>query len=159
VEAGPTRRRCRGGRDLVPLGVLGREVRVELAEHLGLEGGLHGVADLLQRGPDVARGTPGAVLAGAERFGGQVDVDRPARAKATTSGRGHEEVGLDVLVHARLEVAVAGETEAVTRSFLTTASSMVGLERAGVADAGGAAVADGVEAELVEVGLQAGLLR
>ena len=36
------------------------------------------------------------------------------------------------------------------------APSMAGMERAGVADAGGAAVADGLEAELVEFLLQAG---
>jgi len=34
---------------------------------------------------------------------------RPASAKATTKRRRHEEVGLDILMNARLEVAVAGK--------------------------------------------------
>ena len=61
-------------------------------------------------------------------------------------------------MHARLEVAIAGEDadadEVVARDGFLDAR----IERAGVADAGRAAVADGVEAELVEVRLQSAAL-
>ena len=49
-------------------------------------------------------------------------------------------------------------TETTARSFSLTAADDLGDQRAGVADAGGAAVADQVEAELVEVRREAGLL-
>ena len=84
-------------------------------------------------------------------------VTRPARAKATTSGGRHEEIRLDVLVDARFKIAVAGKhgggDDVVFRHRLLDGRG----QRAGVADAGGAAVADEVEAELVQIRLQAGL--
>src|SRR5688572_1513360 len=42
-----------GGRDLVPLGILLSEIRVELLKHLRFERRLHLVSDVLQRRPDV----------------------------------------------------------------------------------------------------------
>ncbi len=50
-------------------------------------------------------------------------------------------------------------TAAATRSFFDDGLLDRRGQRAGVADAGGAAVADQVEAELVQVGLQAGLVQ
>jgi hypothetical protein len=59
-------------------------------------------------------------------------------------------------MHAGLEVAVPGEhgggDDVLAFHHVFNAS----IERAGVADAGGAAVADGLEAELVELDLEAG---
>ena len=60
--------------NLVPLRVLGCEVGVERPEHLGLEGGLQGVAHLGQAGPDVLQ-EHRAVVALADGLGGQVLVD------------------------------------------------------------------------------------
>jgi hypothetical protein len=50
-----------------------------------------------------------AVLPLAQRLAGQVDVDPPGQGEGHDQRRRHEEVGLDALVDARLEVAVAGE--------------------------------------------------
>ena len=72
--------------------------------------------------------------------------------------RRHEVVGADIDVDAALEVAVAGEHADGDQAVLFDGLRDVGGQRAGVADAGGAAVADDVEAELFEVGEQAGLL-
>ena len=67
-----------------------------------------------------------------------------------------EEVGAEVRVDARLEVAVAREHRGADQVVLRRSASSIGCgERAGVADAGGAAVAGDVEAELLEVGQQA----
>ena len=67
-------------------------------------------------------------------------------------------LALIALVHAGLEVAVAGEhargDEIVLRHHVFDA----GVQRSRVADAGGAAVADELEAELVEIGLEPGLV-
>ena len=86
----------------------------------------------------------------------QIKIDPAGEGKGHHERRRHEEVGLDVLMDARLEVAIAGkdgggdEIELVDRFFNPR------VERTGVADAGGATVADDVEAELVEIGLQPG---
>ena len=66
--------------------------------------------------------------------------------------------GLDAGMHAGLEIAVAGEDAGSDEIGLGDGFVDDGIERAGIADAGGATVADDLEAELVEVGLQAGLV-
>ena len=89
----------------------------------------------------------------------QVEIDPAGEREGDHERRRHEEVGLDVLMDARFEVAIAGkdgggdEIEFVDRFFDPR------VERTGVADAGGAAVADDVEAELVEIGLQPGFVQ
>jgi hypothetical protein len=70
--------------------------------------------------------------------------------------RGHQVVGADIDVDAALEVAVAAEDGDGDQAVLVDGFGDVGGQRAGVADAGGAAVADDVEAQLFEVGEQAG---
>jgi hypothetical protein len=60
------------------------------------------------------------------------------------------------LVNAGFEVAVAREDGGSDEVVLDDGGFDLGRERAGVADAGGAAVANDLEAELVEVGLEAG---
>ena len=70
-----------GGGDFVPLRILRGEVGVELAEDLGLERGSHGVADFLQRRPDVLQIDVLAVLVLAERLGAEVDVHAARRAR------------------------------------------------------------------------------
>jgi len=66
--------------------------------------------------------------------------------------RRHQEVRLDALVDARLEVAIAGEDAGGDQIMLVHQLLDVRLERARVADAGGAAVTHRGEAELVQVG-------
>ena len=71
--------------------------------------------------------------------------------------RAGEEVGLQVRVDARLEVAVARQHGGADQVVLGDRVVDLGRQVAGVADAGGAAVGGDVEAELLEVGQQAGL--
>ena len=146
------------GRDLVPLRILRREVLVELLENLRLERRLHGVAHFLKRGPEVGEINGFAVLVLAERFAAQVNVHAARERERDDERRRHEEVCLDVLMHARLEVTVAREHAGGDEIVLHHGLLDVRVERAGVADARRAAVADEVEAELVEIGREAGLL-
>ena len=60
-------------------------------------------------------------------------------------------------MHAGLEVAVPGEHGGGDDVLAFDDIFNASVERAGVADAGGAAVADGLEAKLVELDLEAGL--
>ena len=60
---------------------------------------------------------------------------------------------------AGFEVAVAGEDCRSDKVVVGDRLLDFGVERTGVSDAGGAAVTDGLEAELIEVGLEVGLLK
>jgi hypothetical protein len=89
----------------------------------------------------MSRGTRPAVAAAPI---GSVDMSMstvPASAKRDDERRAHQEVRADVLVHARLEVAVAATARSRDEVVLVIASSIAD-RAAGVADAGRAAVAD-----------------
>ena len=100
-----------------------------------------------------------AVLAVAERLVAQVNVHPARERKRDDQRRRHEEIRLDVLMHARLEIAVAGKHRRGDQIVLDNRVLDGRMQRAGIADAGRAAVADEVEAELVEIRLQAGLVQ
>ena len=150
--------RSGGGGDFVPLGVLRGEVTVELAEGFRFEAGLHDVPHFAQGWPDLLKLHGLAILGGAEGFGGEIDIDPTGDSEGHDQRWGHEEVGFDALVHARFEVAVARkdggrhDIQLGQRVFHRT------RQGTGVADAGGAAVAHDVEAEPVQIRLQAGLV-
>ena len=97
------------GRDFVPLRILRGEIVVQLAENFRLQRGLHQVADFLQRRPDVLQENRPAVLARAERLVREVNVHAARERERDDERRRHEEVRLDVLMNARLEIAVAGK--------------------------------------------------
>ena len=84
---------------------------------------------------------------------------RPGERKRDDQRRRHEEIRLDVLVDARLEVAVAGQHRRGDEIVFDDGLLDRRGERAGIADARGAAVADEIEAELVEIRLQSGLVQ
>ena len=86
------------------------------------------------------------------------DVHRAGQRVGDDQRRGREVVHLHVGVDPALEVAVARQHRDDGEVLLVDGLADLGDERPGVADAGGAAVADQVEAELVEVRRQAGLL-
>ena len=140
----------------VPLGILVCEAGVEFLKNLGLEGGLHFVADFLEAGPDVFQENIHAGAVFGDGFLGEVDVHAAGERVGDDERGRHEEVGADVLVNTGLEVAVAREDSGGDEVVFDDGGFDLGSERAGVADAGRAAVADDLEAELVEVGLEAG---
>ena len=98
-------------------------------------------------------------LSGAERLGRQVDVDRAGDRVRDDQRRRGEIVRLHVRIDAALEVAIArehrGDDEIVPSRPPVAIGSGSGPR---VADARRAAVADGVEAERVEICLQARLV-
>ena len=96
-------------------------------------------------------------LAGAERLGGQIDVQRSRQRVGDDERRRREVVRAHVLLDAAFEVAVAGQHRTDDETALAHFGRDLVGQRSAVADAGRAAVADEVEAERVEVRLQAGL--
>ena len=143
-------------RDLVPLRILRGEIGVEPAEDLGLEGRLHQVPDLGERGPDVARGRRRGRRGPCPSGSWSMSMStRPASANATTSGGDMRKLALMLwwtrASKLRLPGKDGGRDEVVLRDRVLDRRR----QRAGVADAGRAAVADGLEAQGVEVGLEA----
>ena len=92
-----------------------------------------------------------AVGAGAERLGGDVDLHRAGERVGDDERRRGEVVRPHVRVHAALEVAVAREHRGGDEVVVVDRLRDRLRQRAGIADAGGAAEADEVEAERVEV--------
>ena len=146
-------------RDFVPLRILLGEVAIEPAENFRRERGLHRVADFRQRRPEIAQENVLAVFVLAERFVRQVEIDAAGERKGDDQRRRHEEVRLDVLMHARFEIAVAGKDRGRDEIVFVDRLLDLRMERPGVADAGRATVTDDVEAELIEIRLQSGLVR
>ena len=145
-----------GHRQAAPLLVAGEDVGVGRAEHVAVDRGRDRVRDLLRRRPDVAQVDLVAVLVLAERLLEQVDVHPAGERVGDDERRRGEVVRLHLGMDARLEVAVAGEHRADDEVALLDGGRDLLRQRPGVPDAGRAAVADRVEAELLEIVRQAG---
>ena len=148
-----------GAGDFVPLRILRSEVGVELAENFRRERGAHHVADFLLARPDVAEKNGRSVFSGADGLARKINVHAARERECDDERRRHEEVRLDVLMHARLEVAVAREHARGDEIVLRHGFLDGGMQRAAVADARRAAIADGLEAERVEILREAGLVQ
>ncbi len=109
--------------------------------------------------PDVAQVDVAAPRALADGFGRQVLRDRAGDRVGDDERRAREEVGLQVRVDARLEIAVARQHGGAHQVALRDRLVDLGRQVAGIADAGRAAVSGDIEAESLEIGQQAGLLQ
>ena len=114
---------------------------------LGLDRGADGALDLLVGRPDVAQVDGLAVLVVAERLVVQVGVDAAGERVGDHQHRRRQKVHAHQRVDAPLEVAVARQHRGDDQIALGHGLGDRLRQRARVADAGGAAVADEVEAE------------
>ncbi len=88
----------------------------------------------------------------------EVVVDAAGECVRNDQRRRHEVVGANLGVDAAFEIAIAAKHGNGDKAVLLDGLRDILGQRAGVADAGGTAVADGVEAELVEPLGQSGLV-
>ena len=106
--------------------------------------------DLLQRGPDLGQHDGLAVGADTDRLAGEIDVERAGQGVRDDEwGRG-EVRGAHLRVHASLEVAVTRQDSSNGELVLGDRGIERLRQRARVTNAGRAAVANEVEAQLVE---------
>ena len=70
--------------------------------------------------------------------------------------RRHQEIRLDMLMHARFEIPVPGKNRSRNQIVFVDRFLDVWMQRPGVADAGRAAVTDKIKPELIEIFLQPG---
>ena len=116
------------------------------------------VADLLVRRPDVLQEDLLALLIDAERLLRKIDIHRAGDGVGDDERRRGEIVGAHVGVDAAFEVAIARQHRGGDQIVVVDRLGILRRQRTGIADAGGAAEADEIEAELVEILLQAGLV-
>ena len=134
-------------RDLAPFGIAAEHVAVALLEHLALHRLAHRLGDLLRRRPDVLEIDRLAVRADAERLGGEIDGDRSGERIGDHERRRGEIIGAHVVIDAALEIAIAGEHRGDRQPVLVDRVRDLLGQRPRIADAGGAAIADEIEAE------------
>ena len=108
--------------------------------------------------PDIAQIDLAAFLVGAERRLGDVDLHRAGDRVGDDQRRRGQIIGAHVGIDAAFEVAIAGKHRGRDEIVLVDRLGNLLRQRARIADAGGAAEADQVEAELIEIFLQPRLL-
>ena len=141
-------------RNLAPVGFALEHVGVFAGEHRPVDDLADHRGDLAARRPDVLEEHVLALGVGAERRLDDVDLERAGERIGDDERRRSEEVRAHVGVHAAFEIAVAREHRAGDEVVLVDGLGDFRRQRAGIADAGGAAEAHQVVADLVEVGLQ-----
>ena len=128
---------------------------VVLEEHLAADGTVNHGLDLLVGRPDVLQIHVIAVCVGTERLGLEVEVHRAGKRVGDDQRRGGQVVHLDIRADAAFEVAVSGQHGGDGQVVGVDGFGDLGQQRSGVADAGGAAEADQLVAERVEIVLEA----
>ena len=119
---------------------------------------MQGVSDFVQSGPEIAEESFFAVFVLGERVAGKINVNSARQGKGHHQRRRHQKIRLDVLVHPRLEIPVSRKNGRGNQVILVDRFLDVWMQRPGVADAGGAAVADEIKPELVEIFLESGFV-
>ncbi len=149
----------RGRFDAVPLRILVGETSVEALENIGLQRGIHRRFDFSRGRPDVGEVDRLAIGRGAESVFAEIDVNRASDRISDNQWRRHQEIRFDRLVNPGFKVAVARKDR--RRDDVLGLHHVLNafIERTGVADASGAAVADRLEPKLIELVLQAGFVQ
>ena len=144
--------------DLAPVGVALEHIGVFFGEHLLVDALADHGRDLFACRPDIAQIDLAAFLVGAERSLGDVDLHRTGNRVGDDERRRRQVVGAHVGVDAAFEVAIAGQHRGRHQVVLVDRFGNLLGQRTRIADAGGAAEADEIEAQRIEIFLQPRLL-
>ena len=129
----------------LPAGVAFEDFAVFLAILFGGDGGADGGFHFLRGGPDFAQIDRLAGFARAEWLGGEIQIHAAGEGVGNNERRRREIVGANERVDAAFKIAIAAEDgDGEEIIFLDGGADGV-RQRAAVADAGGAAVADEIE--------------
>ena len=115
-------------------------------------------SDLLLARPQVAQEHGASFPIAAERLALQIDGDPSGERERHDERRRHQIIGAHLRMDAAFEVPVSGQRRGDDEVPAPDLLGDLGREGPGIADAGGAAVADQVEAELIEIGREPGAL-
>ena len=129
---------------------------IALAKHLRRNRARHRLLDFLLRRPDVGQVDGLAVFASSDGILAQIDVNASREREGHHQRRRHQVVGAHFRVDSALKVAIAGEHRSNDQILLVDFFRNFNRQRAGVSDAGGAAVADDVKLQLLQIRHQPG---
>ena len=141
-----------------PIRIALEHVGVFLGEHLLVDGLAHDAVDLAARRPDVLEEDLLALLVEAERLLEEIGIHRARERIGDDERRRRQIVRSHVGVDAAFEVTIARQHRGGDQILVVDRLGDLGRERAGIADARGAAETDQVVTELVQVLLQTGLV-
>ena len=142
---------------VLPARIAAEHVRVLFREVLGLHRAQHRLLNLALGRPDVAQVDRLSIVAGPERLGRQVQRHRAGECIGDDQRRRCEVVRANLLLHTAFEVAIAAQHRRDHQAARVDFRRHIIRQRAAVADARRASVADEVEAEGIEVGIETGL--
>jgi len=134
------------------------DVAVTITEHLGTERCADDLRNFERGRPDVLQEDRFALLVGSQRFLRQVEIHRAGDGIGHHQRRGSQIVRLHLRADAALEIAVAREYCRRDEIAARDCARNCIRQRTGISDTGRAAIADEVEAELVEFLLKPGRL-
>ena len=134
------------------------EIAIKFAKHFRLECRLHRLSDFTQARPQIAQKSLFPVFIFAERFSRKIDIYPASQRKRDHQGRRHQKIRLDVLMHARLKISIPRKHRGCNQIEFVDRFLDIRMERSGVADAGGATVADEIKSQFIEVFLQPGFV-
>ena len=155
----PLVNRARRRRQSLPVLVAVEDPLVFPREHLDLERAPDRLVDLIGRGPEFVEEDIVAGFVLSERFFREVPPNVAGEGVRHHQRRRGQVTRLDQRMDPTLEVPVAAQHRDHIEFFLLDGGlDLVTRERTAVADAGGAAIADEVEAELLQVSHEAGRL-
>ena len=130
------------GLDRLPFFVAFEHIGVFLQEGLARYGLLDQIRDFLRRGPDVFQIDGLAILGGADRILRDVDIHIACDGIGHDQRRACQIVGAHIGADPALEVAVARQDRDCNQIIVVDRLRDFRLQRAGVADAGCATIAD-----------------
>ena len=147
----PAKALALGTGEILPVGIAVEDMLIGLVETFGGDMGRHGLIDLLLAGPDVleVHGIAGAV--GTQRLVVEIDVHGAGQGIGHHQGGRCQVVHTDFGMHPSLEVAVAGEYRGHAEIAFADGFGYGLRQGAGIADAGGAAVAHDVETQFLQI--------
>ena len=146
-----------GGPDFLPLFRPFPDIAVPGPEHLRRHGAVHGIADFLVCRPDILEIDRVAVGILADGIVHQIDFHGAGDRIGDHQWRRGEIVGLHLGVHPAFEVPVARQNRGHRQVAFIDGVGDRFRQGAGIADTGGAAIADKIEAKRIEIVLQARL--
>ena len=136
--------------DGVPLRFL-RRIRVSGPEHLRVDAACDSSLNLFIGGPDVFQIDGLSVGVSADSIGIKIDIQGSCDRIGYHEGWAREVARLDLIVNSPFKVAVSRDDTTDDELAFVDSGFDIGIQWTGVPDAGGAAIANGIEPECCQV--------
>src|SRR5262249_19827805 len=109
--------------------------------------------------PEIAKEDFLALLVLAKWVAGKIDVNPAGDGKGDNQRRRHQEIRLDVLMHAGFKIPISRKNRSCNQIVFVNCLLDVWMQRSGVGDSSCAPVSGQIESELVKIRLEPGFLQ